>query len=149
MSFQFIPTGMRVAKKAPHSKLPPLWKTNCNEAPTNIRSHVQNWFPQMKLYTGLAQESLLGVPSHACSVRVLSSGAEVSATVKFAVQFHKIPTCKARTVQDERKPLTKRVNTAEGQKSGLRDEDCVSQAMPMSQMWKIYSPFGVEFGSVG
>ena len=118
MSFQFIPTGMRIAKKAPlHSKLPSLWKTNCNEAPTNIRSQVQNWFPQMKLYPG-PLESLLGVPSHACA-SVLSSGAEVSATVKFAVQFHKIPTCKARTAREGegagRTKTVKRVNTAEGQ----------------------------------
>ena len=61
----------------------------------------------MKVYTK-SRESLLSrfiefrLPSYVCErARLLSSGAEVVATVKFAVQFHEIPTCKTNTNKEE------------------------------------------------
>ena len=152
MSFQFIPTGMRAPKKAPHSKLPSL-EDKLQRAPHEYSLPSAKLVSTNETFHGASlgkAVSLEFLPSHACARGVLSSGAEVSATVKFAVQFHKIPTCKARTEAGRTKTV-KRVNTAEGQESGLRDEDCVSQATPMSKMWKnifAISPFGAEFGSV-
>ena len=122
----------------------PLWKTNCKEAPTNIRSQVQNWFPQMKLYTGPRP----GKPpwsSFACvCARLIFRGGSLrhcKICGPISQDSHVQGTHSYRESQRGagRTKTVKRVNTAEGQERVTRQGLCFTGDADVTNVENIFA----------
>ena len=108
MSFQLIPMGAPRECQGRRATFQDTFRLFCNEdswifiAKCKIGFRSLRW----KFTQSLGKASLAALLSSflrpmRVRARLLSSGAEVVATVKFAVQFHEIPTCKTNTNKEE------------------------------------------------